>query len=148
MIATVTDAYPSRPWFRREATLARTPALLKSRGSHIWKIQPVVAVHNPGLQFARGAAALYGVPRIGWNAIQEKETTERIVDRLVLEVLLGQVQRRVAEEMEDCGRRRANALWRKSCYITWVPDEWTLSKLRYQLPKSQWRRVARADMER
>jgi len=135
MIATVTDAYPTRPWCRREATLARTPALLKTRGSHVWKIQPVVAVHNPGSQFVRGAAALHGVPRIGWSSIQEKETTERIVDRLVLEVLLGQVHRRVAVDLAHNDRQQNNALWKKSCYITWVPDDWTLSKLRSQLPQ-------------
>ena len=133
MIATVTDAYPTRPWCRREASLARTPVLLKPTGTHIWKIQPVVAVHNPGSQFVRGAAALDGAPRIGWNEIQARETTERIVDRLVLEVLLGQVHRRVAENLEQNDRQQNNTLWQKSCYITWVPDEWTLSKVRSQL---------------
>lgn len=130
MIATVTDAYPTRPWCRQEATLARTPAELKPKVSRVWKIQPVIAVHNPGILFVRGAAALHGVPRIGWNPIQQTETTERIVDRLVLEVLLNQVHRRVAVQLENVDRRKKKLLWEKSCYITWVPDEWTLSKLR------------------
>ncbi len=133
MIATVTDAYPTRPWCRREAGLARTPALLYPKGTNVWKIQPVIAVHNPGAKFVRGAAALHGAPRIGWNSMEVEETTERVVDRLVLEVLLGQVHRRVAVNLENYDRTRKNSLWKKSCYITWVPDEWTLLKLRSQL---------------
>lgn len=136
MIATVTDAYPTRPWCRREASLARTPALLPSpKGIRVWKIQPVVAVHNPASQWVRGAAAINGVPRIGWSELQASETTERIVDRLVLEVLLGQVHRRVAVDLENKERTQNNQLWKKSCYITWVPDEWTLLKIRSQLGK-------------
>ena len=108
MIATVTDAYPTRPWCRREAGLARTPVPLKPKGTRIWKIQPVVAVHNPESQFVRSSAALDGVPRIGWNELRADETTERIVDRLVLEVLLGQVHRRVSVMLENNDREQNN----------------------------------------
>ncbi len=133
MIATVTDAYPTRPWCRQEANLARSPELLKNRGSNVWKVQPVVAVHEPGSNFVRGAAALDGVPRIGWDKDQPRETTKCIVDRLVLQVMLGQVHRQVAVNLENHDRQYRNMLWRKSCYITWVPDLWTLSNVRSKL---------------
>lgn len=126
MIATVTDAYSSRPWCRKEASLARTPSLLtKHRMTRVWKIQPVVTVHQPGEMWARGVPMLLGVPRIGWNKNAPDDTTERIVDRLVLEVLLGLVHRKVALNLERLGGN-------ESCYITWVPDSWTLSSLHHQ----------------
>lgn len=144
MVVTVTDAYPTRPWCRREAKLARTPQRVsKPRGCRVWKVQPVVAVHQPGNAWVRGVPMLQGVPRIGWNDTSQEDQVERVVDRLVLEVLLGTVHRRVA--MKLCERDRATypSRRRESCYITWVPDAWTLAALRQQMgrPASSVRRV-------
>jgi len=131
MIATLTDAYPTRPWCRKEAALARTPVKLQSSGeSRVWKIQPVVAVQKPGHHWARGVPMLEGVPRIGWERLEGKNMTELIVDRLVLEVMLGLVHRKVATELEKNDPHRE-----KSCYLTWVPDPWTLSIVRHELGK-------------
>ena len=131
MIATITDAYPTRPWCRKEAALARTPAKLNSSGeSQVWKVQPVVAVQHPGLHWARGVPMLEGVPRIGWEELSGKNMTELIVDRLVLEVMLGLVHRKVAIQLEKMDPHR-----KASCYVTWVPDPWTLSIVRHSLGK-------------
>jgi hypothetical protein len=141
MIATVTDAYPTRPWCRREAKLARTPALLSERrGCRIWHVQPVVAVHRPQSGWARSIPMLESVPRIGWNTSRPDSQIARIVDRLVLEVLLTRVHCKVAEELES--RDRERGLHLESCYLTWVPDSWTLSVVRQAL-KRQASRVRR-----
>lgn len=116
MIVTFTDAYPTRPWCRREAMLARTPTrIAESKGSQVWKVQPVVAVHQPGPGWVRGVPRLEGVPRIGWNDIVPEDQTERVVDRLVLEVLLANVHRRVALDLE---KHRSQESRRESCFIT------------------------------
>ena len=131
MIATVTDAYPTRPWCRREAQLARTPRrATNSKTCKVWKVQPVVAVHQPGAGWVRGVPMLDGVPRIGWDQLHESELTERVVDRLVLEVLLGNVHRQLALKLES---RLEGAESQESCFVTWVPDHWTLVSLRNQL---------------
>jgi hypothetical protein len=128
MVATVTDAYPTRPWCRREAKLARTPVRMeKPRGSRVWKVQPVVAVHRPGSNWVRGVPMLEGVPRIGWQDVSSEADTGRVVDRLVLQVMLGQVHTLVAQELDrEFGDEQ-------SCFITWVPDTWTLAALRQEL---------------
>ena len=127
MVVTFTDAYPTRPWCRREAMLARTPApVRKSKGCKVWKVQPVVAVHQPGPNWIRGVPMLEGVPRMGWNETMPQEQTERVVDRLVLEVLLANVHRHFASELEKLPKDKTHG---DSCFITWVPDAWTLTKL-------------------
>jgi len=63
------------------------------KGTLVWKVQPVVAVHQPGTGWVRGVPMLEGVPRIGWNPDETSDMTRRIVDRLVLEVMLGHVHR-------------------------------------------------------
>jgi hypothetical protein len=134
MIATVTDAYPTRPWCRTEAKLARTPARAKeSAASQVWKVQPVVAVHQPRGQWVRGVPMLDGVPRIGWDPERKDEDTARVIDRLVLEVLLATVHRRLAVALEERLQARSKKAGREYCFITWVPDTWTLVSLRKQL---------------
>jgi hypothetical protein len=132
MIATVTDAYPTRPWCRREAKLARTPRRISSeKDCHIWQVQPVVAVHRPQSEWARSIPMLESVPRIGWNAIHPEEHIARIIDRLVLEILLTHVHLKVADELQSRERRVGRN--QKMCYLTWVPDAWTLSVVRQKL---------------
>lgn len=134
MVVTVTDAYPTRPWCRKEAKLARTPApLSKPRGNRVWKVQPVVAVHEPRSAWVRGVPMLEGVPRIGWTESSEIDQIERVVDRLVLEVLLGNVHRQVALELDKRDREARPSQRREACYITWVPDAWTLAALRHKM---------------
>jgi hypothetical protein len=131
MVATVTDAYPTRPWCRREAKLARTPRRVhETDGCRVWKVQPVVAVHQPGCNWVRGVPMLEGVPRIGWQGESGKYHVERIVDRLVLEVLLANVHCRAALNLDERLQRP------DSCYITWIPDAWTLAALRQEMQKA------------
>ena len=134
LIATVTDAYATRPWCRREAQLARTPR--RVRGSpQVWTVQPVLSVHQPGSEWVRGLPMLAGVPRMGWNGIAPEKDTARVVDRLVLEMLLAHTHRRVAQAL-DAQQQAADI-----CYITWVPDAWTLIMLREALADSMLRRA-------
>ncbi len=83
---------------------------------------------------------LDGVPRIGWDTEHVTGQTERVVDRLVLEVLLANVHQRVASELAANCPEEIQA---KSCFITWVPDAWTLAALRHKLKDkaSQIRRI-------
>ena len=135
MIAAVTDAYPTRSWCRREAMLARRPRLIPgSESNRVWQVQPIVAVHRPDREWARGIPMLQSVPRIGWDARRPNAQHERIVDRLVLEVLLTHVHLRIAQEIEKWDVENQRHL--KSCYLTWVPDAWTLSVVRKKLRRS------------
>jgi hypothetical protein len=122
MVATVMDAYPTRPWCRREAKLARTPRLVDG-SSQVWTVQPVVAVHQPGSDWVRSLPMLTDVPRIGWDGTAPEKDTARVVDRLVLEMLLTHTNRRVALALET--KLNAAAI----CFITWVPDAWSLIML-------------------
>jgi hypothetical protein len=134
MIATVTDAYSTRPWCRREATLARTPRLVGNPSETdpslcIWTLQPVVAVHQSRSAWAHSLPMLAGVPRIGWDENNPDTTTAAVVDRLVLEMLLAYTHRRVAERLSTAQKKPEGP----SCFITWVPDTWTLVTLREKL---------------
>lgn len=134
MIAVRTDAYPSRPWCRREASLARSP--LQIGKTRVWRIQPTVAVDLPGRSWSGSIPMLAGVPRIGWDPTRPKETTESVVDRLVLEVLIGLVHRDVATKIIGSQKMRQTSLninKTNSCFVTWVPDVWTLACVRSDL---------------
>ena len=132
LIAAVTDAYPTRPWCRREAKLARTPIRLEKPDdeSLVWTIQPVIAVHEPKSNWVRGVPMLEGVPRIGWDKTLSDKQVEQVVDRLVLEILLRNVHLKLAVELDKffSGAERYEI-----CIITWVPDTWTLSALRLKM---------------
>jgi hypothetical protein len=135
MVAIVTDTYPSRQWCRLEATEARTPKRLNNRAINspgIWRVQPVVGIYNLGNQWTRPMPMLEGVPRIGWDPMEPRKITERLVDRLALEVMLGLVHRKVAVSI---ARRQTKP--NEYCYLTWVPDTWTLSKLRQIMLKGK-----------
>ena len=127
LIATVTDAYPTRPWCRQEVKLARTPRPVNNK-SLIWTVQPVVAVHQPRFNWVRSLPMLAGVPRIGWTGQSSGENTAKVVDRLVLEMLLVQTHRYVAQALYG-----ALGEPKDTCFITWVPDPWTLIALREKL---------------
>jgi hypothetical protein len=118
MIAIVTDSYSDRPWCRFEARKAR------------W---PVVAVVSPGSSWSRALPMLEGVPRIGWNHEKESVSTELIVDRLVLEMMLAQVNRKVADDLRRVSKDKEQEI----CFITWVPDSWSLLALREALDGQQ-----------
>lgn len=130
MIATVTNAYPTRPWCRREALLARTPVCVEGN-ARVWEVQPVVAIHDRLSEWVRGVPMLNGVPRIGWDPNESDGLIEVMADRLVLEVLLGDVHRRLALKLSE------NSQDPEICYITWVPDAWSLAALRQQMSKAE-----------
>ena len=141
LIATVTDAYPTRPWCQRESRLARTP-VLSAKNGRIWQVQPVVAVARPGTDWVRGVEMLTGVPRIGWQEESGSEQVARILDRLVLEVLLVNIHVGLAEKLvTQLQSKITKTEFNKMCFITWVPDVWTLAELRFRLnqqsPKSK-----------
>ena len=71
---------------------------------------------------------LESVPHIGWDKTDRLTSTELIVDRLALEVMLGLVHRKVALGLAMRDKNRQSA-----CYLTWVPDSWTLANVRQQL---------------
>ena len=76
---------------------------------------------------------LEGVPRIGWHSADSADSvspTEYIVDRLVLETMLAQVHRDVATNLDKADKGDENV-----SFITWVPDSWSLSKLRAVIDK-------------
>lgn len=132
LIATITDRYPTRPWCRAEAALARTPRQVDGDPNcRIWRVQPAVAVHAPGPEWTRSVPMLDGVPRVGWERLHPDDRTACVVDRLVLEVLLSLVHQAIAED--HLAERKVAGEPDASCYITWVPDTWTLASLRDQM---------------
>lgn len=134
LIATVTDAYPTRPWCRREARLARSPVLCDcNKSKKIWQLQPVVAVERPGSDWVRGVEMLAGVPRIGWDKNAGSNQVARILDRVVLEVLLIRIHVRLAEKIAAHLKENKPADFDKMCFISWVPDVWTLAELQFRM---------------
>jgi hypothetical protein len=129
MIAVVTDAYPTRPWCRKELQTARTPKEYPKEskqqvpGPRVFALQPVVAVMELGGTWTRGLATLEGVPRVGWSETNPLQAIEGIVDRLVLEMMLHHVRRQTALNMA------ARAQDPHTLFLTWVPDGWTLAQL-------------------
>lgn len=119
MIATVTDAYPTRPWCLKEASFARTPRK-DDRNPQVWTVQPVVAVYAQTSGWSTGVPMFSGVPRTGWAGANP---VEPVVDRLVLEAMLAHTHRAAARSLAvaepDPGR----------CYLTWLPDVWSLVAL-------------------
>jgi len=136
MIAVVTDAYPTRPWCRKELQTARTPREYRPNppgnrsASKVFALQPVIAVMQLGSNWTRGLATLEGIPRVGWSTAQPLQSIEGIVDRLVLEMMLHKVRRKTALDLA----LRANdpSVW----FLTWVPDGWTLAQLAKEFLKS------------
>lgn len=129
MVAVVTDAYPTRPWCRKELQTARTPWEIRlapptfSPVSKVYALQPVIGVFSLGTSWTRGLATLEGVPRVGWSSAQPMESIEGIVDRLVLEMMLHQVRRKTALTMAQQAQD-PNVM-----FLTWVPDGWTMAQL-------------------
>jgi hypothetical protein len=124
MIAVVSDLYGSRPWCRLEARRARTPRRISN--TNVWRVQPALAVSAAGGVWSRAVSMLEGVPRIGWNPQDLRASTELIVDRLVLEMMLAHNNRRLALQL----RRLDDENDAEIAYITWVPDTWSLLALR------------------
>jgi hypothetical protein len=124
MIAVLSDLYGARPWCRLEARRARTPRRISN--TNVWRVQPTLAVSAAGSTWTRAVSMLEGVPRIGWNPHDLRASTELIVDRLVLEMMLAHNNRRLALQL----RRLDNENDAEIVYITWVPDTWSLLALR------------------
>lgn len=130
MISIVTDHYSSRPWCRMEVVAARTPQPVDRRTRCIWKLQPAVAVHLPGTRWSRTMQALAGLPRIGWQSQQPDVCIADIVDRLMLETLLGYAHRQVAKDLKKQEDKAGAASASSTLYVTWTPCPWTLAVLR------------------
>lgn len=137
LISIVTDAYPTRPWCRKEVNVARQPREInlglpsaeESGGSiTAWTVQPAVAVTRGRTSWSRPMAQLAQVPHLGWP--EKPEEVNRciadVVDRLLLEALLVTFYRRLAPVLarEYLGRSHNIAL------LTWVPDPWSIAHVR------------------
>ncbi|MEY3174937.1 MAG: hypothetical protein RLZZ436_2851 [Planctomycetota bacterium] len=133
MISIVTDHYSSRPWCRIEVEAARTPQPVDPRTCRIWKLQPAVAVHKAGNLWSRLMQALAGLPRIGWLADQPETSIAEIVDRLMLETLLGYAHRQVAKELKKEEAKEDIPDHQHTIYITWTPCPYTLAALQEQI---------------
>lgn len=130
MISIVTDHYSSRPWCRMEVVAARTPQPVDPRTRCIWKLQPAVAVHLPGTRWSRTMQALAGLPRIGWQPQQPDACIAEVVDRLMLETLLGYAHRQVASDLRKQEARARVPGFSGTIYVTWTPCPYTLALLR------------------
>jgi hypothetical protein len=127
MIAVISDLYSARPWCRLEARRARKPRRISN--TNVWRVQPVLAVSAAGNQWSRAVPMLEGVPRIGWNPQDHAASTEMIVDRLVLEMMLAHNNRQLALQLRRLDDEREEQI----AYITWVPDTWSLLALRDEI---------------
>ncbi len=131
LVAVVTDTYPSRPWCRHEATLARAPRRRDRTGDSVttWTVQPTVAVSMGGGTWTRPMPQLAQVPHISFDASADsrRATVEDVVDRLLLETLLVTFYRGYTDELE----RRFEPLPKgtRLVLLTWVPDAWSMTQL-------------------
>ena len=76
---------------------------------------------------------LAGVPRIGWDKNAGSNQVARILDRVVLEVLLIRIHVRLAEKIAAHLKENKPADFDKMCFISWVPDVWTLAELQFRM---------------
>lgn len=129
MIAIMTSSYAEREWTKRELQTARTPREIKTTRqpggdcSRVFVVQPVVAVVSLGRGWSRGLACVAGVPCVGWLNDAPLDSIEQIIDEMLGSILRHQLARatavRIAEQVKDPN----------TCFITWTPDVWTISKL-------------------
>ena len=130
LVSVVTDAYPTRPWCREEVRQARTPRREDSSTAQcsVWRVQPTVAVHQPGETWSRAMAQLAQVPAIGWPS-DGREVANRmthIVDRLMLEVLVTHFYLKKAQYIAaDSGGNTSTHL----ALLTWIPEPWSLARV-------------------
>ncbi|HBH51306.1 MAG TPA: hypothetical protein DDY91_05380 [Planctomycetaceae bacterium] len=127
MIAVISDLYSVRPWCRLEARRARRPRRISN--TTVWRVQPTLAVSAAGNLWSRSVPMLEGVPRIGWNPNDLAASTEMIVDRLVLEMMLAHNNRQLALQLRRLDKEKEEQI----AYITWVPDTWSLLALRDEI---------------
>ncbi len=71
-----------------------------------------------------------GVARVGWDEQRSEQSIELVVDRLVLEILLCNAHRRLADGLDQQLGIHPGV---EPCFVTWVPDAWTLAALRDRL---------------
>lgn len=129
LVSVVTSAYPSRPWCRREVQQARTPQRLdkpESDSRSVWTVQPAVALISPSGTWTRPMAQLAQVPHVGWATRPEEiaTRTEDVVDRLLLEALLVEFYRKLAQKLKPAASQAPGP---HLALITWVPDPWSLA---------------------
>jgi hypothetical protein len=150
LISIVTDAYPTRPWCRREVNVARQPREVdlglprNAEGGRgiitAWTVQPAVAVTRGRTSWSRPMAQLAQVPHLGWpdQLGDVGRCIADVVDRLLLEALLVTFYRRLAPVL---ARQHANGS-RNIAFLTWVPDPWSVAHVRGALlerdPSRRW----------
>jgi len=138
LIAVLTDAYPSRPWCRHEASLARMPRRRDRDDFTIstWFVQPAVVVARGGGGWSRPIPQLAQVPHMSFDAPAHESAggdralatrTENVVDRLLLEILLGTFYRGYADAIEKILPKPDDGTF--LVLLTWVPDAWSLTQL-------------------
>lgn len=115
MISVLTDAYPARPWCRREIRLARTPRP-DPRAAGCWSLHPVLVVDGLVGAETRAVPEFGNVPMVRWDPARADE----ILDALLLEVLVSAFHRL---------RARAIAARPGRQVISWVPDLPTVLEL-------------------
>jgi hypothetical protein len=69
----------------------------------------------------------------GWNAAEAASVIESTVDRFVLEMMLSQVRLRTCQALSRTHKHDAES----TCFLTWVPDTWTLGALRSEMKRAK-----------
>ncbi len=139
LIAVVDPVWPTRPWCRHEAAVARTPrrvghkAVPAKRGrrtgktpSHpIWSVQPAVVARVVGTRWYRLPASVAQLPTFDCSdPMPSLPWIATLVDRLLLEHLLAELTLRYAEKRCATGK-----VWSGDLFLTFVPDVFTLEGL-------------------
>lgn len=134
MIAVVTDAYSTRPWCRFEAECARRPRVrpappgadagVVNAEPLLVEAQPIVVVHSSGGSWSRGVGPLAQVHRIGWS--ERPGLVAEVVDRLLMELLLAEVNRAVVDAFGSGGGPPS---WPSCVFLNFIPDAWQLAEL-------------------
>lgn len=123
MIAVLTGAYPTRPWCRREAHVARRPCRRDlGRDITLWTAQPTIVVHGPMSQWSRAVGPLAQVRGIGWREGDNRGCVAEIVDQLLLEILMVEFNHRLIAGL-------GADLHRDRLFLDFVPDAWSLAEL-------------------
>ncbi len=143
MISIVTPTYASRPWCRKEVEAARTPQPVQGSNGRIWKLQPAVAVHVAGESWSRTMQGVAGMPQLDWNPDQPDASVASVVERLMLETMLGHTYRQNARRIANAEARRRKDLAARTLYITWTPCHYTLGVLRDKLNPKELTAISR-----
>jgi hypothetical protein len=139
LLAVVDPVWPTRPWCRHEAAVARTPRRIETKSvanrkkvvttrepSPVWSVQPAVVARVAGARWYRLPASVAQLPTIDCtDPIPTRKWIAPLVDRLLLEHLLAEVAHRSAKQYANVKQNYHGIWW----YLTFVPDNYTLERL-------------------